>query len=434
MNPIDSYSPLTNLPAEIWAHIVEYLPFKDTQNLGKTCWTAQGIFNDLVSDWAIEESIPALLQQETFSLASVRDACRKNRRFVCAAICVDPNNFDFVHKKLLKDPKVLKTTAVAQLFFKNGLDASIEQNLNEIGEEQFLNSVKSLPNDQHISDKKLWKDLGLATLFDIGNGLFRNDKEVLSSALPHKLETVLSHLKNTNSALLSNHNFMLEALKLDPWSTLKHLQSINSVLLNNHNFMLIALQFESWSTLKHLQSINSVLLNNPEFMLTALKLNLRKTLECLRNTNFALLNNPEFMLEAFQLEPWDTLKCLQNTNSALLNNPEFILEALLFESWGILKHLTNTNSALLNNPEFMLEALPFESWNILKYLQNTNSALLNNPEFRRAVINYSLVEAHHYGYIGIFGVMCYYLPLKAFQWTKDLLLRPFTRHRPKRDH
>jgi hypothetical protein len=242
MASIGSITTLLDLPTEMLGHIVGDLAFRDAKNFGKTCRTAQQAFKNFVSDWAIEETIPALLRQKTFSLGSMPEVYRRNKQFVCAALRIDVNNFSAIDETLQRDTKVLKTGAVAQLIFGKGIDASIEQKLNETGGEQFLNNLRDLPPYQYPSDTETWENYGLGIFFSRGSGVFRDDKEVLYGSLLHSTSVVLRHLQRTNSKLLNDRDFMSEAMRINMFFTLKHLHNVDSKFLRDCDFMFKAIR------------------------------------------------------------------------------------------------------------------------------------------------------------------------------------------------
>jgi hypothetical protein len=149
----------------------------------------------------------------------------------------------------------------------------------------------------------------------------------------------------------------------------------------------------------------------------------------LRNTNSAFLNDRELMLTALQHDPQETLESLQETNSTLLNDPEVMSKVIDLCPIDIFS-LQPAKSKFSRNRTFLLALLEKDTDKALPF---ADESMKKDPVFKRAVINRSIGQAYKYGYIGIFGVIGYSL-LKAVQWIKNLLLRPFKQHRPKKGH
>jgi len=380
MASVNSLPPFMSLPAEMWGYIVEYLPFRDAQNFGKICRAAQGAFKSFVADRAIEETIPALLRQETFSLSLMSKPYRKNRKFVCAAFRIDERNFNAIDKTVQKDAEVLKTAVVSLIFFNEGPDNIVKSLVETVKDgEQFLNIVTNL-SPQQRPDKEVWRKHGLGS-FPYSS--FQNDKEVLSNILEHQdvLVIVLSDLKYKQSELLNDPNFILRAFRSHSGSISPSLRYLNPVLLNDCNFMLSVFRINALALLDFLRSTNSGLLYDQGFMFTALQIDLQKTLDCLRMDNSYLLEDSDFMLTALQIDLQKTLDCLRMTNSYLLKNSDFMLTAFQIDLQKTLDCLRMANSDLLNNFYFMPTALQIDLQKTLDCLRMANSDLLNDPYF-----------------------------------------------------
>ena len=127
---------------------------------------------------------------------------------------------------------------------------------------------------------------------------------------PYLLETIDSHY-------LSNHDFMLQALSIEPLFSIRF---ISKELLNNENFMEKAVKVKMPENLLIMAFASEEIRNNKEIMISAIYTNS----ENLKYAPESIQNNEKIVLEALDEMPG----IIKYISSRLINSKNFILKAL----------------------------------------------------------------------------------------------------------
>jgi len=369
-------SPLLALPNEISAQIIATLDFESAKSFSRTCSDARYLVGELVPDRVICQVARAVVCKDEFFLGSMSAYCR-HEEMVCSAIRVDPRNYAYASDHLQKSAKVLKVTAVSQLFFGEGISDAVERTSRDIGLGPFVDAIRALRSEQYPS-KERWKKRGLALLFDSGKRFFQLDTDVFFALLHQNLKKALRY---PIPSFLEDRQRVLGVLSKDVRAVLGALISARSSLLEDRGFVVIALGKDFRATLNALVKVRSSLLEDREFVLDLLENDFRATLNALVKVRSSLLEDREFVLYLSERDFWAALDALRKAFSGLLGGREFVCDMLERDLDKTLKILRLSHSRLLEDSQFVFDLLEKDEEQTLRLLMKTHSSILGNRQF-----------------------------------------------------